>query len=129
METSALEIGRTYFQLTFADTDLTMPGVEPLVYIGRVELEEGGEAYVFQDSVSYVRFGSRLELKADHEEIMVCLLPARDVSGLMDVHGISNAVAEAADRASALKYPRLPVLKDGSVSVLPNTSLERTRGR
>jgi hypothetical protein len=27
-------LGRTYFRLTFADRDFTMPGVEPLVYVG-----------------------------------------------------------------------------------------------
>jgi hypothetical protein len=113
LETSALEIGRTYFQLTFADRDMTMPGVEPWVYIGPVELEEGGSAYAFQDSVSYVRFGSRLKLKADHEEIRVYFLPAKEVAGLKDVHSISRAVAEAAERAKSLNHPVLPVLKDG----------------
>ncbi len=113
METSALEIGRTYYQLTFADGDMTMPGVEPWVFIGPVELEEGGSALAFQDSVSYVRFGSRLKLEADHDEIRVYLLSSREVDGLKDVHGISRAVAEAAERAKALSYPVLPVLRDG----------------
>jgi hypothetical protein len=92
---------------------MTMPGVEPWVYIGPVELEEGGTAFAFQDSVSYVRFGSRLKLEADHDEIRVYFLPPRDVAGLKDVHGISRAVAEAAERAESLHYPVLPVLKDG----------------
>ena len=113
METSALEIGRTYYQLTFADRDMTMPGIEPWVFIGPVELEEGGSAFAFQDSVSYVRFGSRLELKADHDEIQVYFLPSREVEELKDVHGISVAVAEAAERAKALNHPVLPVLRDG----------------
>lgn len=122
MESSALVVGRTYFQLTFADPGMTMPGVEPLVFIGRVELEEGSDAFAFQDSVSYMRFGSRLELKTDHEEITVYFLPTQDVGGLMDVHGISRAVAEAAARAHSLNYPTLPVLREGWVSVPPNTS-------
>jgi len=113
LETSALEIGRTYYQLTFADRDLTMPGVEPWVFIGPVELEEGGSAFAFQDSVSYVRFGSRLKLKADHEEIRVYFLPSAEVAGLKDIHGISLAVADAAERAKTLRYPVLPVLGDG----------------
>jgi hypothetical protein len=113
LETSALEIGRTYFQLTFADRDMTMPSVEPWVFIGPVELERGGSAFAFQDSVSYVRFGSRLKLKADHDEIRVYFLPSTEVAGLKDVHDISLAVAEAAERAKTLNYPVLPVLKDG----------------
>ena len=58
VEASALEVGRTYYQLTFADRDMTMPGVEPWVFIGSVELEEGGSAFAFQDAGSYVRYGS-----------------------------------------------------------------------
>jgi hypothetical protein len=113
LETSALEIGRTYYQLTFADRDMTMPGVEPWVFIGPVELEEGGPAFAFQDSVSYVRFGSRLKLKSDHDEIRVYFLPAREVEGLKDIHSILLAIAGAAERAKELSYPVLPVLHDG----------------
>jgi hypothetical protein len=29
---SSFTVGRTYFQLTYADTELTMPGVKPLVF-------------------------------------------------------------------------------------------------
>jgi hypothetical protein len=61
MKASALTVGRTYYQLTFADRDQTMPGVEPLVFLGHVKFDGGGDAYAFQDTVSYVRFGSRLD--------------------------------------------------------------------
>lgn len=128
MDSSALVVGRTYFQLGFADPGMTMPDVEPLVFIGRIELEEGGDAFVFQDTVSYTRFGSRLELKADHDEITVYFLSLQDVDGLLDIHGISLAVAEAADRARSLDYPTLPVLRDGWTSVpaaSPGRSLDR----
>lgn len=113
MEVSALEPGRTYYMLTFADRDLTMPGVEPLVYIGPVELEGGDPAFAFQDSVSYVRFGSRLELKEDHDEITVYFLPEQNVRGIEDIHGVALAVAAAAARAKSLNHPVLPVLRDG----------------
>ena len=108
MEASALVPGRTYYQLTFADRDLTMPGVQPLVYLGK-----GGADFVFQDTVSYVRFGSRLELNADHDEIAVYFLSEQNVRGLEDIHGVARTITEAAERAHSLNYPALPVLRDG----------------
>jgi len=54
---SSFIVGRTYFQLTYADTDQTMPGVDPRVFLGDVTLEDGTHAFVFQDSVSYVTYG------------------------------------------------------------------------
>jgi hypothetical protein len=113
METSALAVGRTYYQLTFADRDLTMPGAEPLVFLGHVDLDDGGDAFAFQDTVSYVRFGSRLELEQDHDEITVYFLSESDVRSLQDVDGIATAIAAAAERAASLSHPVLKVLRDG----------------
>lgn len=113
MASSALIIGRTYHQLTFADPDRTMPGVEPLVFLGHVDLDDGGSAFAFQDTVSDTRFGSRLELKQDHDEIAVCFLSEQDVSSLEDIVGIAKAVAEAAQRAVSLGHSVLKVLRDG----------------
>jgi hypothetical protein len=103
METSALAVGRTYYQLTFADPDMTMPGVEPLVFLGHVDFDGGGDAFAFQDTVSYVRFGSRLELKQDHDEITVYFLSEPVVGSLHDVPGIAREVAAAAQRAASLR--------------------------
>jgi hypothetical protein len=113
METSALVVGRTYFQLTFADPDMTMPGVEPLVFLGHVDFDDGGDAFAFQDTVSFTRFGSRLELKQDHDEIIVYFLSESDVRALENVDGIAKAVADAAQRAASMGHPVLKVLRDG----------------
>ena len=50
MKPSSLVIGRTYFRLTFADRDLTMPGVEPMVFLGEVTDEGGKHGFVFPAS-------------------------------------------------------------------------------
>ena len=55
MKASTLIIGRTYYRLTFADRDLTMPGVEPLVFLGEVTDEGGTHGFVFQDTASFVQ--------------------------------------------------------------------------
>jgi len=113
MEVSALTVGRTYYQLTYADRDLTMPGVEPLVFLGHVKFDGGGYAYAFQDTVSYVRFGSRLELKQENDEITVYFFRESDVRSLEDVSGVAKAAVAAAERAASLNHPVLKVLGNG----------------
>jgi hypothetical protein len=113
-----LKVGQTYYMLTFADRDKTMPGVEPLVYLGDTDPSEGVRPHIFQDTVSYVRFGSRLDLKQDHDEITVYFIPPEDIgSGIVDVQQVAAAVSEAAQRAVSLKHPVLRVLRDGWRSV------------
>lgn len=113
-----LEVGHTYYRLTYADRDLTMPGVEPLVYLGDADPEDGEVPHIFQDTVSYSRFGSRLEMSKDHDEVLVYFISPKDVgSSLLSVEQIAAAVATAAARAVALHHPKLPVLRGGWFSV------------
>jgi hypothetical protein len=113
-----LEVGCTYYRLTFADRDLTMPGVEPLVYLGDADPENGEVPHIFQDTVSYSRFGSRLELSQDHDEVLVYFVSPKEIgSGILDVQQIASAVAAAAERAAALRNPKLPILRGGWSSV------------
>ena len=61
VDASELQEGTVCFRLAYFDADLSVPSVEPVVYIGR-NLEPGDEAVVyFQDCASYgkgVRFGA-----------------------------------------------------------------------
>lgn len=108
-----LVVGRTYFRITFADRDFTMPGVEPLVYIGEV-MEEGRRMLVVQDTVSYVRFGSRMELGEEDHEIVVEFIEPQDAdASLLGVDAMALKIAEAAQRAGSLGYPTLRVLRTG----------------
>ena len=68
-------MGRTYFRLTFADRDLTMPGVEPLIFLGEVMEEGGSNGFVFQDTSSFVQYGSGLEGDEQHEDIAMYARP------------------------------------------------------
>jgi hypothetical protein len=107
MKGSTLVIGRTYFRLTFADRDLTMPGVEPLVFLGEVAEEGGSKGFVFQDTGSYVQFGSGLEGDEQHEDIAMYFLPESEIGALYDMEELAAEVAESAQRAASLSYPRL----------------------
>jgi hypothetical protein len=112
MDTSALAIGRTYFRLTFADADLTMPGVEPLVFLGQAADDSGAQGFVFQDTVSYVRYGSGLEGDEQHEDIALYFMADEDARSLSDIGKLAMEVTEAAQRAVSLDFPVLPVLRD-----------------
>ena len=79
MKPSSLVIGRTYFRLTFADRDLTMPGVEPMVFLGEVTDEGGTHGFVFQDTSSFVPHGSGLEGEEQHEDIVLYFMADADV--------------------------------------------------
>ena len=111
MKASTLILGRTYFRLTFADRDLTMPGVEPLVYLGEVTDDSGTHGFVFQDTVSFVQQGSGLEGDEQHEDIVLYFMPVSEVGALYDIEEVATEIAEAAKRAALLNHPALKPLK------------------
>jgi hypothetical protein len=109
MKASELVIGRTYFRLTFADPDLTMPGVEPLVYLGEVADDSGTRGIVFQDTASYVQHGSGLEGEEQHEDIVLYFMPESELGALYTIEELSSEIVESAKRAVDLNYPQLKV--------------------
>jgi hypothetical protein len=111
MKASTLNIGRTYFRLTFADRDLTMPGVEPLLYLGEVTEDGGSNGFVFQDTESFVEHGSGLEGEDQHEEIVLYFMPESELGALYDIGELAAEIAEAARRAAASNYPHLQSLR------------------
>jgi hypothetical protein len=111
MTKPVLEVGRTYFRLTYADRDMTMPGVEPLVYVGDADPSDDEVPHIFQDTVSYVRFGSRLNLTQDHDEICVYFISPDEIGlDIVDVQQVAAEVSAAARRAVALNNPTLPAV-------------------
>lgn len=111
MSTPALVIGRTYFRLTFVDRELTMPGVEPLVFLGEVTEEGGSNGFVFQDTASYVQYGSGLEGDEQQEEVVLYFLPPTEIGALYDIEEIAKEMGEAAKRAAVANYPQLAPLR------------------
>jgi len=118
MKASTLVTGRTYFRLTYADRELTMPGVEPLVFVGEVMDVGGSRGFAFQDTTSYVHHGSGLEGEEQHEDIVLYFLPESELGALYDIEELATEVAGSAQRAVALNHPALEVRRNdgGSTS-------------
>jgi hypothetical protein len=109
-----LEVGRTYFRLTFADPDMTIPGVEPMVYLGDADPVDGERPHIFQDTVSYSRFGSRLDHREDRDEISVYFITPNEIgSCVVDTQSMAEEMRKAAERAKTFDYPKLRVLRTG----------------
>jgi hypothetical protein len=111
METSALVPGRTYYRLTFADPDMTMPGLEPLVYVGLHE-SEGEILPTFQDTISYTWVGGYPGPFKREQDIEVMLFPMKTEEAA-EMLSLAEAVAEINElfgRAERLGFPvlRLP---------------------
>lgn len=71
VDASTLEEGRVYFALGFLDTELLIPTLEPVVFIGKA-LEPGDNLFYFQDAESY-RCGVRYDSQdGDGEAVFTC---------------------------------------------------------
>ena len=110
-----LEVGRTYFQITYADADSTMIGVKPLVYVGEITLQDGSVTLGFQETVSYVRSGSCLESEpTDQDRMAVCLIPSEEIGvDVVNFEGLFAAVKACLSREKVAGFPVLPILKKG----------------
>ncbi len=110
-----LEKGKTYYMLTYADPNFTMPGVEPMVYVGKNAfvrcLEDERDTYQFQDTISYLRFGFVTD--ADNkEECRVEAFREEELgSSIMMLEDISKAISESLERSRQLGEPVLSVSK------------------
>lgn len=119
MASIALVVGNTYYRVTYADRGLTMPGIEPCVYIGETVGEAGEAIRVFQDAVSYVRYGSRFSPgSTDRDDLAIYFLSAREIgTQVLDLERVVECVQACLERAIATDLPTLPVLRDGWVDV------------
>ena len=114
MDSSSLEPGQTYYRLTFADRSLTMPALEPCVFIGTYEDQDGIARYAFQDTASYVTQGSALESDlSDDDSVRVVLATAEAIpTTVITLDQAAEEIAKASIRARAEGFPMLDVLKD-----------------
>ena len=103
-----LEYGVTYYQVTFADPKLTMPGLKPMVYVGKnIFGNEKEDTYYFQDTVSVLCFGLVGEAQNTtdchissfpEEEIGTCIVPIDEAARI---------VSDTAIKAKELGYPKV----------------------
>ncbi|MCU7873671.1 MAG: hypothetical protein KZQ91_13100 [Candidatus Thiodiazotropha sp. (ex Lucinoma borealis)] len=103
-----LECGTTYYQITYADPKLTMPGLRPMVYLGmNLFGTEKEDTHYFQDTVSVLVFGLVSEA-TDTTDCKVSSCTENEIG--VDVLSLEEAVEEiqkAAAKAKRLGYPKL----------------------
>jgi len=106
MSPHELAVGRAYFRITYADPGLTIPGVEPLIFIGvnvlAADRGSPGPVYTFQDAASFSRFGGAAALGGANlaaEGVRTYCLAAAELSELVDLSGAAEALNDAVERA------------------------------
>ncbi|MEW8340410.1 MAG: hypothetical protein AB2708_11225 [Candidatus Thiodiazotropha taylori] len=114
-----LEVGRTYYMVTFADAEQTMPGIKPLIYVGEnllAEEKQSNDSFCFQDTVSFQRFGAFTEAEKT-EDCSVQQFSRTEVgTSVVDLYRAQEVVAAAVEKYRGLGEPKLKVLKSGWVS-------------
>lgn len=111
MSPESLVLGRAYYRLRFADPDMTVPAVEPMVYIGMDVFPEedpdlaGGRSagtHYFQDALSHRFCGSAAgDDFRPHPEIEPLVYPvgAEEIGeSLLGLDGVIAALTEAQQR-------------------------------
>ena len=123
------EIGRTYYAITFADPNFTMPGIEPFVFLGKnafMEIEgDSSDTWQFQDALSYswegpiwdandqLRCDIRLFKEKELGESIVTLEQLRDV--------IEKAIKASEDHG----HPKISTKKGTTITVKNDKYVQR----
>lgn len=102
-----LKTGAAYYRLTFAGADLTIPGVQPMFYVGmNIFTDDDPEStvYYFQDTTSFTWRGPVTDVAHDskHPEIESCVFPHSPAEVASGVHTLTDVIAallEAQKRA------------------------------
>jgi hypothetical protein len=109
MTPAKLTKGHAYYRVTFADPEFTIPGVEPMIFVG-VDLfdeEKGSEPrYYFQDTISFQRHGNCTDYSGPRFSeddtpfnVYSCTEDEMAKGGLVDLPEVVRLVSEANERA------------------------------
>jgi len=107
-----LEYGVTYYQVTFADPKLTMPGLKPMIYIGKnIFSNEKEDTYYFQDTVSVICFGLVGEAE-NSTDCHISSFPEDEIGTcVVDINTAAQIVSDAANKYKALGCPKVTKAK------------------
>lgn len=102
-----LKVGSAYYQVTYADRDLKIPAIEPMVYVGVNLFDSDAESptpvYTFQDTVSYFRFGSFVKYSGPvdltEEGLLTYSFSEQQLLELEDLQGAARALQESLNRS------------------------------
>jgi hypothetical protein len=106
-----LKAGCAYYQVTYADPDLTIPGVKPTIYVGANISPDDDPAsviYYFQDTVSHSWRGPVTDAAygSTHPEIEGAVFPHTEREVQREVFTLAEVIAkltEAQRRAEVRK--------------------------
>ena len=106
MSPDSLVVGEAYYRLRFADPDMTMPAVDPVVYIGMDvfpdEDPDASNTHYFQDALSHRICGSAVgDAFRPHPDIEALIYPVDPEEigdNLLDLDGVIAALTEARQR-------------------------------
>lgn len=107
MTPEALQTGRAYYRITYADPELTIPSVKAFIYIG-VDIFPDDDAdvvmYYFQDTVSYFACGAATDETSStgHPEVDIQVFPihVQEIgSSIVSLEGAIEALQSAKARA------------------------------
>jgi len=109
METLSLVVGQTYYRLTFADMEMTIPGIEPLVYAGVHKSSQGELLPTFQDTISYTWVGGYPGPYRHGQDIDVTLYPMKEdeAAEMLSLSEVVQKINELFFRAERLGFPTL----------------------
>jgi hypothetical protein len=101
-----LKAGSAYYRVTYADRDLTIPGVQPMIYVGSNIFPDDDPTsviYYFQDTVSHSWRGAVTDPAHDskHPEIESAVFPHTEQevqSGILTLAEVAAAITEALRR-------------------------------
>jgi hypothetical protein len=104
-----LVVGQTYYWLTYADPDWTMPGLKPMVYVGRNLFGSATEAeqLYFQDTVSVVLSGLASAESFGGQAEVFPVSPSEVGRSMVTLQEAAKQVNAALSRAMSLGNPTL----------------------
>ena len=111
MSPQDLKVGCAYYRVTYADPQMTIPGVKPMIYVGTNIADDDDPAtvvYYFQDTVSHRWRGAVTDPAHDsnHPEIESAVFPHTEQevqSGILTLADMVAAITEALSRAARLQ--------------------------
>jgi len=91
-----LRVGSAYFTVGYCDVDLTVPFVEPHIYVGKNiepdESRDGVDYWYFQDPQTFFREGPFTELPKVTKRHRVLQLSSDDLDDLLTLQGVVDAL-------------------------------------
>jgi hypothetical protein len=102
-----LRVGCAYYRVTYSDSELTVPGVQPMIYVGSNIFPDDDPAsvtYYFQDTISHSWLGPVTDTARDssHPEIDTAVFPHTEHEmqhGVLTLVEVVAALTEALERA------------------------------